>query len=487
MNNSMFMDDIPWIIVNPCSIAQVSGQCDCACATIGFIENKIPQIAQLNRVYFPFSSLIKQPINQNHSVILSPFTQTFAVLNSPAMTCLETSRIFADDAHIRYIQEQLLQIGLLVPEGWTKPTMTEAPDTVTAWLHLTDRCNLRCAYCFLPHTNADMSPVTGKAAIDATLRSAKNAAQTSGLRAIKLKYAGGEPLLRFPLIVELQQYAQASAEQAGFALAGVVISNGTLLTAEMVKQMQALKLRLTISLDALPSQTGNLQRAYSDGRDAARETMQAIDLSLEQGVTPEISITVSSRNIGGLPKLLEWVLQRDLPFSLNFYRESACSQHYQDLRLQEETMISGMLAAYKVIEANLPNRSLLASLADRANFAMPHIRTCSVGQSYLVFDPMGRVAKCQMQLDQPVTSIHADDPLAVIQADSSGMHNPTVDEKGECATCQWKYWCAGGCPLEAFRTTGRYTAKSPHCNIYKALYPEVLRLEGLRLLKYAAE
>jgi uncharacterized protein len=35
--------------------------------------------------------------------------------------------------------------------------------------------------------------------------------------------------------------------------------------------------------------------------------------------------------------------------------------------------------------------------------------------------------------------------------------------------------------------TGRYNLKSPHCNIYKALYPEVLRLEGLRLLKYAEE
>lgn len=34
----------------------------------------------------------------------------------------------------------------------------------------------------------------------------------------------------------------------------------------------------------------------------------------------------------------------------------------------------------------------------------------------------------------------------------------------------------------AYRATGRYDRKSPNCNIYKAIFPEVLRLEGLRLI-----
>jgi hypothetical protein len=38
--------------------------------------------------------------------------------------------------------------------------------------------------------------------------------------------------------------------------------------------------------------------------------------------------------------------------------------------------------------------------------------------------------------------------------------------------------------LTTYRATGRYDVKSPNCNIYKALFPEALRLEGLRLLKY---
>ncbi|MBN1874605.1 MAG: SPASM domain-containing protein [Anaerolineae bacterium] len=156
-----------------------------------------------------------------------------------------------------------------------------------------------------------------------------------------------------------------------------------------------------------------------------------------------------------------------------------------DVNYEEDHILEGMLAAYKVIEHNLPRRSLLASLADRANLSVPHLRTCSAGQSYLVFDTQGRVAKCQMELDTPVADYRDPDPLSTLRASTQGLVNPQVDEKAECADCEWRYWCGGGCPLQAYRVTGSYNAKSPNCTIYKALYPEVIRLEGLRLLKYA--
>jgi uncharacterized protein len=59
-----------------------------------------------------------------------------------------------------------------------------------------------------------------------------------------------------------------------------------------------------------------------------------------------------------------------------------------------------------------------------------------------------------------------------------------VDEKEGCRTCNWRYWCAGGCAVLTYRLTGRNDIRSPNCGIYKALFPEALRLEALRLLKY---
>jgi uncharacterized protein len=143
-----------------------------------------------------------------------------------------------------------------------------------------------------------------------------------------------------------------------------------------------------------------------------------------------------------------------------------------------------MLAAFKVIEDNLPRRPFLGGIIDRANLSASHTHTCGVGQNYLVFDQHGQIAKCQMHIGKPITDVNVADPLAVIRADQTGIQNISVEEKEGCKTCEWKYWCAGGCPLATHRATGRYDVKSPNCNIYKALFPEALRLEGLRLLKY---
>jgi uncharacterized protein len=351
---------------------------------------------------------------------------------------------------------------------------------LTAWLHITDRCNLRCSYCYLPHEKVDMPLETGRAAIETTFRSALN----HDYRQVKFKYAGGEPLLRFEVVAALHRYARTLAKLHKIGLDGVVLSNGTLLTSRIADCIRSLDLRLMISLDGL-NEFHNCQRAYADGRGTFDAVSKAIDRVVSHGIIPDISITVSGRNIEGLPELVGWVLDKNLPFSLNFYRECELASSEIGLELEEEKLVEGMLSAYKVIEANLPRRSLLASLVDRANFAVPHLQTCSVGQNYLVFDPQGQVAKCQMDIDTIITDVHDPDPLARIRETSKGIQNVSVEEKEECCECQWQYWCTGGCPLLTYRVTGRYDLKSPNCNIYKSLYPEVLRLEGLRLLQFS--
>ncbi len=356
------------------------------------------------------------------------------------------------------------------------PAPVETPLVLAAWLHITDRCNLRCDYCYTAHTAAEMSPAVGRATIDATFRSAV----AHGYRAVKLKYAGGEPLLRFPFVLELHRYAQAQAARLGIALGGIILSNGTLLTADIAAQMQTAGLRLMISLDGIGA-LHDCQRHYADGCGSFGEVSHAVEIALAGGLMPEISVTVSGRNAVGLAETVAWVLERDLPFSLNFYREHNGSDCQSDLHLDDDRIIDGMLAAYKVIERNLPNRSLLASLADRANLSAPHLRTCSAGQSYLAFDTQGRIAKCQMDMAHPVTNYDDPDPLATCRASEIGLCNPVVDAKSECRDCAWRYVCGGGCPLQAQRSAGSYYAKSPYCAIYQALLPEVSRLEMLRL------
>ncbi len=455
---------------------------DCACADLsGFITS----ISVTPDSFISLPSLDYQKISNDYYVIFNPQNNAdISVVNATTQDILNSFQVprkINGDDNINLINK-MIKSNFLAIEGYQRRKSSDIVNFVlNAWLHLTDRCNLRCSYCYLPHVKEDMSSETGRASIDAVFRSA----QLNGFKKVKLKYAGGESLLRYPLILELHSCAEKLAEEHGISLEEVVLSNGTLLTEDMVKTLKSLGIRLMISMDGM-GHYHDSQRPYAGGRGSFKDVSDAVDLALSVGLIPNISVTVSGRTAEGLPDIMEWILERELPFSLNFYRENDLSTSQQDLQLDEQKIINGMKAAFKVIENNLPRRGFLGGIIDRANLSAPHTHTCGVGENYLVFDQNGQVAKCQMHIRKPVTNIHVADPLALIRADQIGIQNLPVMEKEGCKDCEWKHWCTGGCPLATHRATGRYDVKSPNCNIYKALYPEALRLEGLRLLKYSA-
>jgi uncharacterized protein len=437
------------------------------------------------------SGLSTLPISETHQVVFNPANPVrVAILNDAARQILnkmssgksviELSGDFPDlePAQIHSTVEKLVFLRLIEPQG----SLTESPQiqpapVLTAWLHLTDRCNLRCDYCYLPHKLEDMSSQTGKEAIEATFR----AAQKNGYQRVKLKFAGGEPFLRFDLMMDLQAHAKTLQAKSHLKLESVVLSNGTLLTPKRVAALKAAGIRLMISLDGLSEQP-HPQRHDAAGCDSSAQALRGIEIALQSGLKPEISITVSARNADGLAQLVEWVLTRDLPFRLNFYRENDLSASMDSLALADEKIIAGMRAAFQVVEAHLPSHNLLASLLDRANLSAPHEKTCSASDDYIVFGPDGRVSQCPMLLNKSFGEPQAMEPLAFIRG-QAGLRNLPVQQKQACRSCQWRYWCAGGCPIMTHRATGSYAQKSPSCGIYQALFPQLLRLEGLRLLQ----
>jgi uncharacterized protein len=460
----------------------VLADCDCACPSTVATLAPLPDTSLPLRCH-PHLRWLR--LDEAYSVAFVPSFSCVAVLNAAARSLVESFaaprplQAETDDAAATL--RLCYQLGLLTSGDGTIPAPPPA-DTLVAWVHVTNACNLRCTYCYVDKTDEAMSTETGMAAINAVLRSAR----LHGYRNVLLKYAGGEAALNMPLVVELHQYAQSRAAAMGMSLRGGVLSNGTALTRHKLAQMRALGLDLMISLDGLAADH-DAQRPLINGRGSYQAVIAGIERALAAGLTPQISITVTGRSVAGLPGLLAWLLDRDLPFAINFYRQTDGSASFDELQLDEQQIIDGLRAAYAVIAQRPPQRSLLGALLDRTNLSAPHGRTCAVGENYLVIDHQGRIAKCQMELKRPVTSVGAHDPLMLIRADTAGVQNLPVDEKEGCRSCEWRYWCSGGCPIETFRATGRYDLRSPNCRIYKALYPDVLRLEGQRLLYHQAE
>lgn len=439
------------------------------------------------------AGLHRAPLPDDHELVFNPRgPASVIVLNPPAQRVLnvfqkprllnEALSVLEDilPTEARRTARTLLALGLLTPTSGSPSSIPKPqPATLTAWLHVTNQCNLRCPYCYLYKTPDEMEVARGKQAVEAVFRSAL----ANGFQRVKLKYAGGEATLNFPTVLILHDHARQLATQHGLGLDGVILSNGVALSARMIQEMKVRDLRLMISLDGIGA-THDAQRPFINGRGSFVYVERTLNRLAAHGLVPTISITISAQNLASLPETVAYVLARELPFTLNYYRENDCSASYEGLVFQDDQIITAVRAAYTVIEANLPRHSLLASLADRARLDMPHDRPCGVGHSYMVIDQFGGVAKCQMEIKQTITDISAPDPFLLIRLDQTGVQNHSVEEKTGCRDCTWRYWCAGGCPALTYRVTGRWDLKSPNCHIYQALFPEVLRLEGLRLMKW---
>ena len=485
------------------NVLSCKGDCDCACIHSVEKTNVISTALRDFSDYKQRKGLLFQPLDDEFTFVMGPQNhRSRAVLNSAAyylLMQLESQNPLHSilkanpDYHSSSIYDVLLVLENLyliepvgdIDGGRQNNFQNASSDTrvLNAWLHTTNACNMRCSYCFLDKSGEKMSVETGFKSIDAIFRSAK----ANGFKQVKVKYAGGEPTLDIDLITQLHRYASDCARLLDINYIATILSNGTYVSDKFIKFLEEDKIDLMISLDGI-EEFHDKQRFFKNGKGSFGIIDQNISKLLSRNIKPFITVTITSQTAPGLPPIISYLLDRDLPFTLNFYRSSTYSEiRDEQLSLCEEIIIRYMKETYKLIENRMPSRSLLGSLLDLNNASTPHQKNCGVGENYLVIDQIGRISKCHMDIENPVTTIDIVDPLRCVIDDVDGIQNYTYLQKSGCKNCEWGPWCAGGCPLVTYKAHGRYDVKSPNCNIYKSLYPYVLRLEGLRLLKYFSD
>jgi uncharacterized protein len=345
--------------------------------------------------------------------------------------------------------------------------------TLTAWFHLTEACNLRCAYCYVQKSPQQLDLAVGQKAVAALVRSA----QKHHFNRIKIKFAGGEPVLLWHTLTALQEYAANACSAAGLFFSGVVLTNGTLIQEYMVAESRRLALSYSISLDGL-EYFHNQLRPFAGGQGSFATIKKTIEQFLGNRIPVNISITLTRQNYLGLPDLVQYLAERKILFSLNFFREHPDSATNLDFIYEAQGLIAVLQTTYQIISQYPPYFRPSDRLLDRVDLSRPHLRPCGVGESYLVVGVDGSISGCQMAMDTSFTTVEDTDPVGTMLEKGIDQKNPPVIEKVGCMDCEWRFWCAGGCPLLGYQVYGRYDTKSPYCDVYKALMKEVLRLEA---------
>ena len=161
----------------------------------------------------------------------------------------------------------------------------------TLFLHLTRRCQLQCAGCYLcAHPEADTADELSAEALTAL------APQIVALAPAKLVLTGGEPLLRPDLLVFLQALDEADPAHR---VRRCLNTNGLLLTASVARLLVGLVDEVRVSVDALQPRNDRLRGPGSfEAAWAALLTLRGV------GFEPTVMITASSESLPDLPALV---------------------------------------------------------------------------------------------------------------------------------------------------------------------------------------
>lgn len=163
----------------------------------------------------------------------------------------------------------------------------EFPKITSAFLSITDECNLKCPYCFVKKKPNYIEPQTAKDAVDFL---AHNAIESNMIGHIN--FFGGEPMLLWDKIIcPLVLYAEEKYGNLKFS----ITTNGTMLNKKKIDFMREHNFGFMLSMDG-GEYTQNINRPYKNGRGSFTAVQKNIDFILEAfpGCTFRSTVTPAS-------------------------------------------------------------------------------------------------------------------------------------------------------------------------------------------------
>ena len=138
-------------------------------------------------------------------------------------------------------------------------------------LSLTERCNLRCSYCYYKDSQIDRKIDMSDEILEASLRLALERTIDQKQSFFNITFFGGEPLLRMDAIRWSVRFVKKFVKEnrsrfpEDFQYGFHVNTNGTLLTDEICKFLKKENFKIFLSLDG-PERKHNISRRTVDGR-----------------------------------------------------------------------------------------------------------------------------------------------------------------------------------------------------------------------------
>lgn len=362
----------------------------------------------------------------------------------------------------------LISNGILIKSNETDKKTIEyyrnnipVPGIYVAFFILTDACNFNCSYCFIEHdrkkNNYKERYMTEQVALDGldffVNQIRKNKVHSDERKAIQ--FYGGEPLLNFnvlkKLLVKIQQYKQEKVLPDDLEL--TTVTNGSLLTREVVTFLKEHNVGITISIDGDEMSTSN--RVDHAGNPMYHKILKGIENCKAVNAHFALSITLTEETIREADKTMDAIF-RIRPNRVGF-NLLIPGDHFDNIRNDYAIRASNfIIKAFKLLRENgiIYEDNFIRKVESFAR-AKVCVSDCgAVGGNQVIIHPDGQIGACEGFLGERkylVSDIY-DKNFDLEQIDvyrEWGERKPLLME--QCQDCIALGICGGGCLVGAIK------------------------------------
>jgi len=364
------------------------------------------------------------------------------------------------------VEESLGELAELESQGWlfssdqdtrAKAEKLEPGVLKSLCLHVAHDCNLRCQYCFASTGDYKgkrgmMTKEVGLAAVDFLLR------QSPEVENYILDFFGGEPLLNFPVVKAVIEYAEEKSKILAKKFKFSLTTNATLLNAEIGEYLNQHDVEVIISLDGSP-EVHDAMRPFPNGKGSQQTVLAKAKEFLQ--ARNKYNYYIRGTFTGLHPHFAENV-------------EYLADQGFGNISL--EPVITLPEDSYALTEEHLPileaeYEKLVHIYLERKKSSNPlaffHFETdirkgpclsrrimgCGAGTEYLSIGPQGEIYPCHQFMGRDGYLMGS-----ILEGNYSPSIGISLQEnhiyKKKCADCWARFYCSGGCHANAHLING---------------------------------
>jgi uncharacterized protein len=343
----------------------------------------------------------------------------------------------------------------------------------------TNRCQLDCRYCYFGKKGSDVMDVEKVTeAITRFLATIKN------LKKFDLHYMGGEPLLAWSEILELNEAMKELAQKRQIKFRWSMTSNLIALDEARTSHMISEGASIHCSIDG-PAHVHDRNRPFPDGRGSYEQVVSRIPLALRINPNDTARVTVCPEDADKLPEIAATVLGHG-------FKSVGIFPNY-DMPWNEEAITNwseGIAQAFESFKQDGKSRiSTMVKPEHACDGCTKKFSYCGAGKSLWAFNVHGLLYHCHHFTNISelaiidASSATGDQITQAIMASDTPPFGKEMPE--QCTNCPAVKSCNGLCWASNFLGSGNAVQpESTQCQLQQATYAAlqpILREEQLTM------